>query len=455
MTSASAARPKESEFYAPLLYLLGKMTGFKPYVAVNHKAIQDDVLRLAGYKILLDENGEAERAADTHGNTWPLRSEGSSDRNGLYRVVHFAWYHQTQQYRSRTPGRTYCGKVVNLQWDRLRMERNKLLGLTDDECEILRGRKASAKRKIQRKMEDARAKLSTAKRIRVDVVVAEMKRLQQLTRGQWCLTAEGAKKARELASRYEGKILLSEPNVTAKYLGANYDRLYDRITLHLRRKMPRSEMLGQIEDHAGNWITRVIARDGLRSRIEAGRGVAPSQVAAWARRSAYTDIRNAGREPVCRVFHGALTKPEIAAYDPSNWTTQVIPRTINESELLQVNTYAEHSEDDQATDPIENLVDDHPLSSVESAVLNSDTFDLLLSRVSEILYDELDEKHDAAFHTQLAHDRFVKEMTLQEIVEAHGLADDEEDRVHAALTRVRVLMLRAREDGKFDDFLIP
>jgi hypothetical protein len=455
MTHAtSAARPKESQFYLPLIYILGRLTGFKPYVGVPHEKVQDDVLRLAGLTVELGEDKQPDRAVDAEGNAWSLRSKNSQKRDGLYRVVHFAWYHQTKKYRPETET-AYCAKYVDPALDVLRRERNGLLALTDDEDEVLRSTKSKprAKRPIEAKIEAKRARLSVAKRARLEHLETEMSRLDSAARGVWALTERGVRKARELREIYEGQIMLSSgPNVTAAYIGENFERLYNRITLHLRRKMPRSEMFGKVEDHAATWIERIIQRDGLRKRIESGRSIAPSQACAWARRSAYTDIRNDGREPVCRVFHGALTRPEIGGYDPSNWTTEVVPRTINESPLLAVNTYTEHSEDDHVGDTIDNLADDHPSASVEETVLNSDAFDHVLGRLAEILHQEIDGEQDVAFHEQLVHDRYVKEMSLREIAEAHGLSDNE-DKVNIALNRVRALMLRAREDGEFDEFL--
>jgi hypothetical protein len=247
-------------------------------------------------------------------------------------------------------------------------------------------------------------------------------------------------------------VLSAGPNKTARFLGDNFENYYGRITLHLRRKMPRSEEFDKVDDHAMNWIERIIQRDGLRSRIEDGKSIPPSQVQSWARKGAYTDIRNEGREPVCRVFHGALTKREIGLYDPSNWTETVIPRTINESENLAGNAYAEHSEDDYVGDPIDNLRDDHALADVEGTVMNEDAFSDVLGRVAAIIRDEIDADLDPAFHEQLMVERFVKEMTLREIAEAHGLDDERE--VVVPLNRVRDAMLRARDDGDFDDVIV-
>jgi len=304
---------------------------------------------------------------------------------------------------------------------------------------------------IAQRLLDPAAKLTEHERERCAEIKAQIKAIND--RGKWALTNAGVKKAKKLKEQYEGRIVLSAgPNATARLLGERWDTLYERITSHLRRKMPRSEELGKIEDHAMNWIERAVQRDSLRGRIEAGKSIPPSQVQAWARKGAYTDIRNEGREPVSRVFHGALTKKEIALYDPSNWTEVVVPRTINESENLAVNCYAEHSEDDYIGDRIDNLRDDHVTADVEGSVMNENALKDVLDRVSEIIQEEIDPTLDPEFHQQLMVERFVKEMTIREIAEAHGL--DDESEIAVSLNRVRDVMLRAREEGDFDDVIL-
>ena len=386
--SAPGPRPKESLFYQPIVYLIGRLSGFKPYVGVDHKKIRNDVLRLTGLTLIEDEDGTPTHATDGE-SAWVLKSASSKARDGLYRICHFAWYHQTRQYRPESEA--LCAKPVNG------------------------------------------------------------------ARGEWALTAIGVKEAKRLREIYEGKIQLSSgPNVTAQFIGDNFDRLYGRATLHVRRKLPRSEMFDKVDDHVMNWIDRVIQRDGLRSRIEANKSIAPSQVCAWARRGAYTDIRNEGREPVARVFHGALTPKEVRALADVNWTETVIPRSINDSEVLCGTQYASHSEDDFTdADHIERVMDQHETATVEETVAGNQAFEVCLERVSEILHEEIAEEHDPDWHEQLVRDRFVKEMSVREIAAAHGLSfDDDQNRIKVALNRVRDVMLRAREEGELDEFIV-
>lgn len=376
-TAAPGPRPKESLFYAPVVYLIGKLSGFKPYVGVNHRLIQDDALRLAGI--------------DPENCPWPLRSTSSKKRDGLYRVVHFGWYHQTRQYREENEA--MCCKPLD---------------------------------------PDTKGK-----------------------RGYWALTDLGVKRAKALREIYEGQIVLSAgPNETAQYLGDNWDRLYGRITLALRRKMLRSHELDKIDDHAMNWVEKIMQRDGLRSRIRAGKSMAPSTVAGWAKKLAYTQIRNEGREPVCRVFHGALTPKEVKALSEVDWTEEVIPRTINESDILCHNQYSVHSESDWIEDSTEAIQDTHETALVEESVANEDAMEHCLLQISNILADEISDELDPDFHRQLVVDRFVKGLTVREIAEEHGLDfANEENRIKVALSRVRDVMLQKRDEGIFDEFL--
>jgi DNA-directed RNA polymerase specialized sigma24 family protein len=436
--AAPGPRPKESEFYDPVVYLLGRLTNFKPYVGVPHTIVRDDALRLVGI--------------DPENCPWPLKDTSTKKRDGLYRVVHFAWYHQTRKYRRDS--NALCGKPAYAIVERLENDLYDLLELTEDESDLLRDPYASVadKKRVKNTMKQRARALDSEDTEYHAALVEEIRELRAKARGEWALTDLGVKRAKELRDKYEGKIVLSAgPNATAKYLGDNFERLYDRIAQHIGRKMPRSEEFGKVEDHVMNWMDRIIQRDGLRTRIESGKSIPPSQVQAWARRGAYTDIRNEGREPVTRTFHGALTKREIGLYDPSNWTEVVVPRTINSSENLGVNTYAEHSEDDVLTDVMDNLQDDHVTADVESAILDEDALDHALTRCASVLESQLDAGLDPAWHQQIMVEHFVKEMTAREIAEAHGIKSVRE--VSKSLNRVRAAMLRARDEGEFDEFI--
>lgn len=533
---APGQRPKESVFYEPVVYLIGRLTGFKPYQPVEKEQVENDAIRLAGYELIYEDDPEnpgtqvAVAATDGNGHTWRLKDTSTKQRDGLLRVVGFGWFHQTRHYRDSDS--ILCAKPVTpdieiqegLIFDTLgvteeeeeilsdpqiltkrrkairremreveaqlserqaedaaelrreiRELRSKsrttaqeealeqaqsalydLLGVTQEGREILHDSTYMRRRKetIRAKMEERRALLTEEQRKILEGAEEVLSSLKKESKGKWALTELGARRAQELREKYEGKITLSAgPNATARHLGQHWNKYVDRIRQHLRRKMPRSAEFDKIDDHMMNYMVRVISRDGLRKRLEEGRTVPPSQLQGWARRSAYTDIRNEGRKPVCRVFSGALTKKEIPLYDPSNWTRVHTPRTINESETLSVNTYAEHGEDDFVGDTIENLRDDTASGNVENSVLDSAAFEGVLDRMSEVLVEDLGEDVDTDWYREIVLDRYVKEMTIREIAEARGLKGDDR-KVSVALNRVRDCMMQARDFGELDEFMV-
>jgi len=472
----SSGRPTGVDFYDPVLYLLGKFGGFRPNVGVSPKQLRDAALALRG----IDYRSPPE---PLHGNSPP----------GLYRKVHFAWRYMKDETDPRC-----CAPAPGL-WGLTARGVEAAQDVAGDRDAASRGcvrwssyfpelffsikAESSAHAYLDPviyligKMSGFRAHVEIAS----EHVVTDAPRLIGIEdtdaarehvceawhvqtrrapgeeplctgrRGRWALSVAGVKRARALCEKYEGRIVLScGSNETARYIGENFDRFYGRITNHLKTRMPRSEVLGKIDDHAMGWIEKVIGRDGLRQRVQDGGTVAPSQMCAWARRGAYSEIRNDGREPVCRVFHGALTPREIPAYDPSNWTREVMPRTINESEQMLSHTYAEHSENDSASDPLEHLTDGLDAEGKIGSVLD---FKAVLDCISEVLVAEIDDEADLEWHRRVVVDRYVKEMTVDEIAEEYRIPVDETSRITGALKRVKTLMRRAREHGDLDDIM--
>jgi len=478
------------QLFDPVVYLLGRRAGFQVGVAVAQDEIFEDALRLAGVDVTrLSEwppgvrafmrrrvqsawmeqrtsggpNGEGlcvrppgagpgqwglteagvERASelcDVYDDLYAIYKTKITARQLFDPVVYLLGKHS--KFRAYVP--VPQQKILDEALQMLGVDLTKFMGrLKDTSSEVRDG----LYRRVHFAWRNQRREYCRSR-------VAMCAKPTSGARGEWALTEQGVRRAKGLKI-VAGQLAFTPcANVSAEYLAENFDELYGRITLHLRRTMRRSEMFDKIDDHAMNWITRVIHRDGLRKHVGLGQNLAPSRVCAWARRGAYTDIRNEGREPVCRVFHGALTKRELGDYDASRWTTEHVPRTINQHEHLGANRCTEHSEDDDAaTDMIESIADGIDL---ENEVLNSDAFEHVLERVSEILLDEIDEEQDPEWHRQLVHDKFVREMTLREIAEEHGLSyEHDRNKITAALNRVRDVMLRARDEGELDEFLAP
>jgi hypothetical protein len=473
--------------YDPVVYLLGRLSGFRAGVAVSQDEVFEDAMRLAGIDV-------------THLSKWP-----PGVRDLMRRRIQSAWMEQRNRKGSEHP--SLCMRPEGArpgQWGLTEagVERaSRLCDVYDDVYDLLKRRitaksfydpvvyllgKRSGLRayvavpqedimddalrllgidfaKLDRLPGDASSRIRKTLHRRVhwawrnqrngycptkQAALCAKPRRRPSLRGAWALTEKGVDRARDL--RVVDGLLIFNPstNVSAEYLAKNFDEIYGRITSHLRRKMRRSEIFDKIDDHAMNWITRVIQRDGLRKYVDDGKKLPPSRICAWARRSAYSDIRNDGRQPVCRVFHGALTKREIDDYDASHWTTEHVPRMINHHEHVGANTYEEHENnvDGNMIDVVADNMD------VENAVLDSDAFEHTLGRISEIIMRDVED--DPEWHQQVVHDRFVKEMTLREIAKEHGLPSKEGcEKIECALARVQKLMLRARDEGALNDLL--
>jgi len=437
-------KPTEKLFYGPVIYLIGKLCNFKPYVGVHHTLIENDAMRLAGLDLIMGEENDGEVAvAATDGlGTWPLKSTSSEKRDGLLRIVHFGWYHQTRHYRPDP--KALCGRPIRPEIEVLQNEMWDLLGLAQKYSDVLDDPRLPAELRPLKKEAEVRIKvlekrLSKPKRAKLKEIRTQIRELKKLHRGQWALTELGAKEAKALRAVYEGQIELSVgPNETAQYLAENWPRLYKDAVTGVGNKMPVSYALAREEDHVMNWVEKTIQRNGLKRRLDQGKGVAPSQMAGWARKAAISQIRDESRKPVCRLFHGALTPAERAEIDSRNWTEVVTPQTINESDILCHNQYATHSEDDFISDPAEGIQDTHIFSRFAETFADMDCLIQVIQRAQNIIREEFDPELDPEFHAQLVHDRFVDELDLREIANKHGMKYARcKRRIEISINRVR------------------
>jgi DNA-directed RNA polymerase specialized sigma24 family protein len=107
-------------------------------------------------------------------------------------------------------------------------------------------------------------------------------------------------------------------NITAEWLGEKFkapggaakSELYKLMVRSVASKLPVSAASQYVEDHVQECLLRLIHRDSLRERILAGENITPSHLATYAVRSACSDIRSMGTNPVCREIYGARTETE-------------------------------------------------------------------------------------------------------------------------------------------------
>lgn len=103
----------------------------------------------------------------------------------------------------------------------------------------------------------------------------------------------------------------SGDNLTLRWFHAHWEGVYPELVKKIRSKCQTSDRIGQVEDHAMNFVKKAIQRDAFRSRIEANTPIPYSQVAVYAVRSALNDIRDTGSDAVCRELLGSRTEREI------------------------------------------------------------------------------------------------------------------------------------------------
>lgn len=393
----SKSRLTAKDLFEPLLYVLGKHTGFDPQISVPHEALMNEVLEAAG----IDPT-----------------SSVLTGRDGLYRRVHFAWRNQCKGYTgvSRVP---YCTKGAQRgHW-----------GLTEAG--------ASRARELVSVFEEDPSE---------DIVTILNQEALRLSIEAVDLAPEAPRAPAE--SRPQPK---TSRNQTARWIEEKGPKLMARLRQHLSLKMPRSLVMDKVDDHIQTFLTNLIRRDALARYIAEGKSIPLSRVCAWCRRSAYSDIRDEGRDPVTRTLHGALTRDEWTQRNESNWTTEVVPSTINQSDRLSLgSSYGMGSYDPEAqgVNAMDFLVAD---SDVEVEVADSEAFEHTYDIVAQAISDALRGKeHDAALHHQILMDRFVKRLTVAELAEKHNIP---KETATAVVGRIRKVVRKARDQGAFSEVL--
>ena len=138
-------------------------------------------------------------------------------------------------------------------------------------------------------------------------------------RGKWGLTELGVAEARRLTGKTRrAKPRTSKANATSLWLtkhltpepGSAESKLMRLMKAAVAKKCPVSASMDQVEDHVQQCFLRLIRRDSLRKRLEDGCNITYTHIATYAVRSAYTDVRDAGTEPLCREMFGARTEKE-------------------------------------------------------------------------------------------------------------------------------------------------
>lgn len=144
--------------------------------------------------------------------------------------------------------------------------------------------------------------------------------------GVWGLTKHGVDVAVTLRDA-PPKPKEMHPNFTTKWIGERYPELMDRIQVYLRRKLPLSRNMGNIEDNVHTFLADMMARDGLRPGLKKGIQPTIRQMCMFAYNSALSQMRSTGKDAACRCLRGTLTVTDLnkgQQLDPMKWTTQIV-----------------------------------------------------------------------------------------------------------------------------------
>lgn len=386
------------DLYEPLLIVLGQKTEFQAERPVCHKTLMDDVLRAAGIDVVNPPQ--------------PLKG-----KQGLYRKVHYAWRNQREGY---------CPRKVQ-PFTTLGQDRGSW-GLT--EAGVKRARELA---KVVDPVNNVIQSLDKAS-LRLAVEALDVEPDDEAS----TVAFEPA-----VVPKPEVRISPRGGNQTAQWIAEKGPKLMSRLRKHITQKMPRSAIMDKVDDHIQTFLTNLIKRDALARYINEGQSIPLSRVCAWCRRSAYSDIRDEGRDPVTRTLHGALTKDEWQSIEETNWTTEVVPNTINQTERLSLgSSFGAGSYDADSVDAMDYLVSER---NTEMDFADQQAFERTFGAVSKALSDALQGKpYDKALHQGILTDRFIKQLSYEELAEKYGIP---KATANAVASRIRKAVRRAHEQG--------
>jgi hypothetical protein len=251
-------------------------------------------------------------------------------------------------------------------------------------------------------------------------------------RGHWSLTSEGVQRARTLDNIRRGKAV---PNLTAQWLGDQFNApggmgnsgLYKALEKSIASKCPVSAASSLVDDHIGEYITRLIHRDSLRNRIMTGRSITTSHLCSYAVRSAWSDARNSGTNPVCREIYGARTETERRnATSDRRWA-------INDSRVVLSRG------EDGVSQRLDIAVNDHDM--IEDAIY----FEALWNRIlDEVVAHRAGQRYLQVLKLKLSGH------TMNDIALEMNISTS---RVSSLIADARKVIKDARDEGALDKYL--
>ena len=264
----------------------------------------------------------------------------------------------------------------------------------------------------------------------------------QLGRNKWGLTELGVTEARRLvpapAEVKPKRARLDRPNATSLWLtkhltpkpGASESKLMRMMKAAVAKKCPVSASMDQVEDHVQQCFLRLIRRDSLRKRLEDGGSITYTHIATYAVRSAYTDIRDAGTEPLLREQLGARTekerrdRAEALEANPEATLSKVCIRTAN----VEMGEYHELVE---VTDPS---------ALASEALVERLSFEKMWGRLQTAM--KVAKPHAYSRYVGILKMQILEGRSVKEIAEAEGVSP------HRAATMLQEARRAVRDAGR-------
>lgn len=151
------------------------------------------------------------------------------------------------------------------------------------------------------------------KEMRVSESAGGKGRAGNATRGKakgylWGMTWYGIKRSLESNG-------VTERNLTSLWMADHYDNtLRNKTVAAVAKRCSLSTKMDLQEEHAQEYATKLLERDGLKGQLTAhqgyGRPIRPSEIGLWATRDAFSQMRGWGKDGHLRAMRGATTETE-------------------------------------------------------------------------------------------------------------------------------------------------
>lgn len=226
----------------------------------------------------------------------------------------------------------------------------------------------------------------------------------------------------------ENRNIRARTNYTNEWIQAQGQPLINELIAHLSRKMPRSYVLGKVEDHVFKFLFDIIRRDAIGKRLAKGQKTHISQVKAWCLRNAHTQNRDAGVDAVTRCMHGALTRKEWTNTEYQNWSTKVVPK--NSKDLFE----------------LENIKSQ--MTGIDE-INDQDAFEKMVQKIEAILTKNV--PNEIGLYMDVFERYFIASMKIKEVAESLEIPMRDVSRVinktRKILHREKKAILRFRLEG--------